>query len=290
MWTRRDGLSLELVVAQTLLVGHADQIVLDGAARQFGLDVALAPAEHHRLQPAHQLVEVLVADRPAAFVEVVKIAIEAEQRTQQARIEVLHDRVDLVDAVLDRRAGEHERIGRCQRLHRARRLGVPVLDPLRLVEDDDVGPQRAVDVGGVDDDLLVVDHGEEAGLRVLREPCRPAAGDQQRGGAAEPRDLLLPFAFERRRAHHQHTGDPVQPAQQFGGGDRLDGLAEAHVVGQQRALAEGEVEHALALIRQQRMVQEVDAFACLPRLRPRTARGPRRVPPAAVHRRATGSR
>ena len=137
------GLPLELVVAQALLVGHADQVVRDGAAGQFGLHVALAPAEHHRLQPAHQLVEVLVADRTAAFVKVVKIAIEAEQRTQQAGIEVLHDRVDLVDAVLDRRAGQHERIGRRQRLHRARRLGVPVLDPLRLVEDDDVRPQRA---------------------------------------------------------------------------------------------------------------------------------------------------
>jgi hypothetical protein len=57
----------------------------------------------------------------------------------------------------------------------------------------------------------------------LREPRRPTAGDQQRGRAAEACDLLLPFAFQRRRADHQHARDPMQQAQQFGGGDRLDG-------------------------------------------------------------------
>ena len=182
-----------------MLLGHADQVVVDSATTQFRLDVALATAEHDRLQPAHQMVEVLVPDWTAAVVEIVEVAVEAEQRAQQARVKVLHDRIDLVDAVLDRRAGENERIGRCQRLHRARRLGLPVLDALRLVQDDDVGLQRAVDVGGVDDDLLVVHHREELGVGILREPRVTRAGDQQRGGTAEAGDLLLPLALQRRR-------------------------------------------------------------------------------------------
>ena len=44
----------------------------------------------------------------------------------------------------------------------------------------------------------------------------------------------------------------AQPVQQGAGGDGLDGLAQAHFVGQQRALGEGQVQHALALIGKER--------------------------------------
>ena len=108
-----------------------------------------------------QLREVLVVDRPAALVELVEVAVEAEQRPEQLGIEILHDRIELVDAVLDRRAGQHEGVGRAQRLDPPRRLGLPVLDALRLVEHDDVGLQYRVDVRGVAQHLLVVDDGEE---------------------------------------------------------------------------------------------------------------------------------
>ena len=86
-----------------------------------------------------QLGEVLVVDRAAALVELVEVAVEAEQRADQLRVEVLDDRIELVDAVLDRRAGQHEGVGRAQRLDPPRGLGLPVLDALRLVEHDDVG-------------------------------------------------------------------------------------------------------------------------------------------------------
>ena len=39
--------------------------------------------------------------------------------------------------------------------------------------------------------------------------------------------------------------------QQGAGSNRLDGLAQAHLVGQQRAFSEGQVEHALALVREE---------------------------------------
>ena len=71
------------------------------------------------------------------------------------------------------------------------------------------GLQRAVDVGGVDDDLLVVHHGEELGAGVLREPRVTRAGDQQRGGTAEAGDLFLPLALQRSGTHHQHARNVV---------------------------------------------------------------------------------
>ncbi len=61
----------------------------------------------------------------------------------------MDDRIELVDAVLERRAGQHEGVGRAQLLDPPRGLGLPVLDPLRLVENDDVRRQDRVDVIGV---------------------------------------------------------------------------------------------------------------------------------------------
>jgi hypothetical protein len=75
------------------------------------LNVTLAAAKHYGLQAAHQMIKVLIPDRTAPVVEFVEVAVEAEQRAQQARIKVLDDRVDFVDAILDRRAGKHKRVG-----------------------------------------------------------------------------------------------------------------------------------------------------------------------------------
>ena len=225
---------------------------------QLGLDVGLAAAEHHRLQPAAQFGEVLVVDRPAALVELVEVAVEAEQRPDQFGVEVLDDRIELVDAVLDRRAGQHEGIGRAQRFHPPRGLDLPVLDALRLVEHDHVGMQYLVDVRGVAEHLLVVHDGEECGLAVGGKARRPGPEHGARRAVGETCDLLLPLRLERGRAHHQHALDALAAGQELAGGDRLDGLAEAHLVGQQGPLAECEMQHAFALIGQQRMVQQIE--------------------------------
>jgi len=129
---------------------------------------------------------------------------------------------------------------------------------LRLVENDDLGPEGAVEVNGVYNDLLVVHHGEELGASVLRKPRVTRAGDQQSSGATEAGDLFLPLTLQRRGTHHEHTRNAIEPAQQFDCGDRLDGLTQSHIVGEQRALAECEMQHPLALVGQQRMTQHVD--------------------------------
>lgn len=89
-----------ILVAKLLLLRHRDEIVLDRAARQLALDIGLAAAEHRRRHAVAQCGEILVVDRTPAFVERVKIAVEAEQRPEDLGVEILDDRIELVDAVL----------------------------------------------------------------------------------------------------------------------------------------------------------------------------------------------
>jgi len=51
-------------------------------------------------------------------------------------------------------------------LHASRRLGVPVLDALRLVEHDGMRLKDGIDVVGVRQHLLVIDDVEEGGLAI----------------------------------------------------------------------------------------------------------------------------
>ena len=68
----------------------------------------------------------------------------------------------------------------------------------------------------------------------------------------EPLNLLLPLRLERRGRNHEHATGLAEPMQQRARGDGLNGLAQAHFVRQQRAFGEGQVQHAFALIREQR--------------------------------------
>jgi hypothetical protein len=77
-------------------------------------DIGLAPPHDDRLEALAQTREVAIVDRPPPLVQFVEVAIEAEQRSQNFRIEILHDRVQLVDAVFDRRSRENECVARVQ--------------------------------------------------------------------------------------------------------------------------------------------------------------------------------
>ena len=82
-------------------------------------------------------------------------------------VDELHDRKEIVEPILERRAGEHQREGRAQALHGLRRLCLPVLDALALVQNDQV-PFRALDRQDVAQHLLVIADREEALVLVLR--------------------------------------------------------------------------------------------------------------------------
>src|SRR3989304_1016694 len=121
------------------------------------------------------------------------------------------------EPVLHRRPGEHEAIGRIELLHRQRGLGGPVLDPLRLVEDDEIRPPGADEIQIADELLVVRDE----------EPPPPPA-------------------------------DPAGAPQGVAGGDRLRGLAEAHVVGEQEPPVRKEPLHGLALVGVESLLERAD--------------------------------
>ena len=203
---------------------------------------------------SRSVVQVAVTAGTAALVELVELAVEPEQRAEDRRVEEADQRIQFVDAVFQRRAGEHPGVAAAQAFDGEGGLRVPVLDALRLVEDDDLGLQPFVDLQRVGQHRVVGDHREKRRGRPLvrRQTLGAAAFERLQGQAGETPDLFLPFALQRGRRDDQHALHPPEPPQQRAGGHRLDGLAEAHLVGQQRALGASEVQHPLALIRKQR--------------------------------------
>ncbi len=99
---------------------------------------------------------------------------------------------------------------------------------------------------------------KNVGLAIGREARRPGPKHGARGAVGEARDLLLPFRLERGRTHDQHAFDALAAGQKLASGDRLDGLAEAHLVGQQRPFSECKMQHAFALIGQQGVAQQIE--------------------------------
>jgi hypothetical protein len=94
-------------------------------------------------------------------------------------IDELDDRDQLLQLVLERRAGQDEGIGAVDALQGARGNGVPVLDPLRLVDDDDLGRPGGdqVEIGL---ELLVVRDLAEIVEDEILLPLSAAAGDGAR--------------------------------------------------------------------------------------------------------------
>ena len=69
--------------------------------------------------------------------------------------------MNIVDAVLDWRAGENESIAALQPLDCLGCLGAPVLDALSFIKNDDIRPEHLVDVERIRQHLFVVDDGEK---------------------------------------------------------------------------------------------------------------------------------
>jgi len=63
--------------------------------------------------------------------------------------------------------------------------------------------------------------------------------DDLRGEIRELLDFGLPLVLDGSRGHHQHSFDALAAPQEFGGGQRLHGFSQAHVVGQDHAAAAG---------------------------------------------------
>ena len=253
---RRDVLLQQLLVPRLLHLAHAD--LEDGLLlwRQTLLDVALDAPQQERPQHLHarlwwpqrarqhggalaageprgaRLMQLLhdlclVAARVAA--EPLVEALGAGEDLGQEEVE---ERPQLVQVVLQRRAGDEEAVGGAEHAHGAREDGVLVLDAVRLV-DDDVAPVHLLEEVLLLDDHLVRrdDRVELAGLQEVRllvlALLRVAVelDGPQRG--APPPELVHPVV-QRRLGHDHHVrpADAAELEQVAQQRDRLQRLAQ----------------------------------------------------------------
>ncbi len=247
------------LVEADLLAGEVDAVVGLDLGRQLRRDagIGLAAAQHERpdeLREPGRLAGVAARlDRARPGVA------ELLVRPEEPRRGPVEDRPQLGEVVLDRRAGQRQaRLGgdAADRLSRAR---VRVLDVLRLVGDDQA-PARLV-LGQLDrvGAHRGVRRDEEPVVDAVEPPLGPVIAayvDARR----EPLDLALPVAQHGGRAHHERRRRGDRGALQVQG-DQHDGLAEAHVVGEDAAESEvDELRHpaqALQLVVAQRPVEPV---------------------------------
>jgi hypothetical protein len=137
------------------------------------------------------------------------------------------------------------------------RLRLEVLDPLRLVEDDDVGRPSADRQDVAHDRLVVGDLEEDVRLAILRVPCRSGSRDDDCRLLGELPDLAPPLLLHRRRTHDEHLREAEDRLFEDGRGDRLGGLPEAHFVCDDRGSPEHRELDAFALIRVEIDLQRV---------------------------------
>ncbi len=165
--------------------------------------------------------------------------VEPEQGAKHRRIQERHQRVDFVYTVFDWGAGEHEGTAALQTFDGLSGLGVPVLDALSLVQDDDVRLQACVDVERIFEHPLVVHDREEWSRGVQPQAAMPVTEDKLVGEFHEALDLFLPFGLQGCRGYHNDAGCLAQAMQQSTGCYGLYSLAQTHLVGQKRALLAG---------------------------------------------------
>ena len=240
-------------------LGHRHQQVLVGPAGQLPQHLGFAPADHDRRQRLADLLQPGIAGDAPGFVLDLMLVQQLPGRPQPMLIDELDDGDQFFQLVFQGRPGQHDRIGAIDAFQGARRDGVPVLHPLRFIDDDQFGRPGGdqVEIGL---ELLVVRDLAEIVQGVVLLPLRPAAVDDARRIFAlsprEARDLALPLVFERGRADHQHFRDAKMPRQYFRRGDRLYGLAQSHVVADQRPAGPHREQRALGLIGIERHLQK----------------------------------
>ena len=211
-----------------------------------------------------------IADHAAVLVDVLMFGQETEHRPEPETVDKLDDRMQLLEPVLQRRAGQHEGVFRFELFDGLGRPGLPVLDPLGLVEDDQVGLPTADGLDVAVDDVVVGHLVERIG-RVELVPPRTKPFDDQGLAVGEPLDLLLPLVLQRRRRDDQHALNAGNPGEDLGGGDGLDGLAQPHVVGDQAAAPLGGRQRADPLVVEQLHLQQLLEGGASRALRKRTS-------------------
>ena len=252
-----------LLVQRCLFRRQRDLLARLDERRQVADDVrvGLQAAEDER---PHQLPQALgLALVAVAFHRQREALAEVALRAQVARAAEFHDRPEFAQAVLHRRTGERDAELGAQRADRRGLLGGRVLDVLRLVEHHPAPFHLVEEVLVAGDQRIGAHHHvgargdvhEAVALRAFQSVV-----EVHRELRRKARELAVPVAEHAHRRHQERRPDAFRLGGALGDvlslrlqqGDQLDGLAEAHVVGQARAHAEAleerEPAHACALV------------------------------------------
>ena len=128
--------------------------------REVEHDALAGAPQQHRTQDLAELVEVFVAQHLAPVVHGAVSVEKAVGRPEPSVVDKPDHAVEVVEAVLQRSAGENEGEGAAKALDHAGGFGLPVFDALSLVENDEI-PGDPFDGEMVAQDLLVVGNGEK---------------------------------------------------------------------------------------------------------------------------------
>lgn len=96
--------------------------------------------------------------------------------------------------------------------------------------------------------VVVRDREEVVPRGVLLLTSCAQSGDRQRPSVREARDLALPLVLERCRTDNQRALDAKLARPDLGRRERLDGLAQPHLIGNQAAAGACREERAFALV------------------------------------------
>jgi hypothetical protein len=187
-----------LAVGLLLRFAQRDEILPVRALGQFRFHLGLAAAQHQRGHAITKFREIVEFRRAPALIELIKFAVESEERSEHFRIEKIDNGIEFVDAVFDRRAGEDKSVTAAQSLNRLGCLGVPVFDALRFIKHHDVGLEVQVHVKRIAEHLLVVDQGEKRRMDISRQAHAARPENELIGQRGEAANLFLPLGLKRR--------------------------------------------------------------------------------------------
>ena len=119
------------------------------------------------------------------------------------------------------------------------------------------GCQRRIRSQVAVDHVVVGDLVERIGRRTVPPGAPNSPSTTSAGRPAELLDLLLPLVLERGGRDDQHALDAGGAGEDLDGGDGLDRLAQAHVVGDQAAAGLGGEQRPFALIRIERDLEQL---------------------------------
>ncbi len=233
---------VERVVLGALLRRHLDRDARIGPTRQLFQHLATRAAHddgrHARSERAevlHAAVIVLRLRAPTLDME----RLESPLRRQRDVVDPIEDGSELVESILHRRPGEDEPVFGVEALHRLGRLRRVVLDALRFVDHDDVGRHRA-HPSFVAEELLVIEENEARAV-LVEEPLSfvRRAVEQGHGRLRDLAPFAKPLRLQARGDDDEPFPNRLRREESVASRDRLHGLPEAHVVGEEESPHEG---------------------------------------------------